>query len=211
MSDWQWGYCHSCGHCLYRIVKGKPLKMCPRCNRVIKYTPLADLNVPSMDAEEFKRGPDIYRTFEPGDRIWSLEELSDNVGWCIHSMEEYRKHLQQDFDMYRAKAPPPVSSKTRFIWRKVGDMMHLTLIHPLENGTKEIEIIGTEPDAIFDAKERIEAARWLKQCEEDLAAHMERKRLMRKHLDAIADIVDELDYSDKFLGLRQKCQTIHNR
>ena len=72
--------------------------------------------------------------------------------------------------------------------------------------TKEIEIIGTEPDAIFDAKERIEAARWLNQCEEDLAAHMERERLMRKHLDAIADIVDELDYSDKFLGLRQNAK-----
>lgn len=211
MSGWLWGYCHSCGHCLYRIVKGKPLKICPRCNRVIKYTPLADFNVPSMDAEEFKRGPDIYRMFEPGVRIWSLEELADNVRWCIDWMEDYRKDLQQGVDEYRAKAPPPVSSKTRFVWRKVGDMMHLTLIHPLENGTKEIEIIGTEPDAIFDAKERIEAARWLKQCEEDLAAHMERERLMRKHLDAIADIVDELDYSDKFLGLRQKCQTIHNR
>ena len=26
----------------------------------------------------------------------------------------------------------------------------------------------------------------------------------------LTDIVDELDYSDKFLGHRQKCQTIHN-
>lgn len=208
MSDWLRGYCHSCGHCLYRIVKGKRLKICPRCNRVIKYTPLADLNVPSMDAEEFKRGPDIYRMFEPGDRIWSLEELAENVKWCLYWMEGYRKDLQQGVDMYRAKAPPPVSSKTRFIWRKVGDMMHLTLIHPLENGTNEIEIIGTEPDAIFDAKKRIEAARWLKQYEEDLAAHMERERLMGKNLDAIADIVDELDYNDKFLGQDLKNQAI---
>jgi hypothetical protein len=155
-----------------------------------------------MDSEEFKRGPDIYRILGPTDRIWSLRELAENVQLCIYWMEDYRKDLQKDVDRYRAKALPPVSSKTRFIWRKDGDMMHLTLVHPLANGTQEIEIIGTDPDAIYNAKSRIEAARWLKQCEEDLAAHMERDRLMRKHLDAIADIVDELDYSDKFLELR---------
>jgi hypothetical protein len=161
-----------------------------------------------MDTEEFKRGPDVYRTLGAGDQIWSLEELADNVKWCIHWMEDYRKHLQQGVDEHRAKAPPPVNSKTRFFWRKAGDMMHLTLIHPLENGTEEIEIIGTDPDAIFDAKKRIEAARWLKQCEEDLAAHIERERQMRKHLDAIADIVDKLDYSDKFLGQDLEIQAI---
>jgi hypothetical protein len=161
-----------------------------------------------MDEEEFKRGPDVYRMFEAGDQIWSLEDLADNVMWCLHWMEGYRKDLQQDVNKYRAKAPSPVSSNTRFVWRKDGNMMHLTLIHPLENGTEEIEIVGTDPEAIFDAKDRIEAARWLKQCEEDLASHMEHERLMRKHLDAIADIVDGLDYSDKFLDLQRQGRAI---
>jgi hypothetical protein len=37
---------------------------------------------------------------------------------------------------------------------------------------------------------------------------MERERLMREHLDAIADIVDKLDYSDKFLGRNLENQAI---
>jgi hypothetical protein len=208
MTDWLWGFCFTCGHCLFRVVNGKRLEICPRCNQTIRYSPFADRNVPWMNDEEFKRGPDVYRMFEIGDRIWPLEELAENVKWCISTMEEYRKHLQQDVDRYREEAPPPVNSETSFTWRKDGDLMHLTLIHPLENGTNEIEIVGTDPDAIFDARRRIEAARWLKQCEEDLAAHMERERQMREHLDAIADIVDKLDYSDKFLGRNLENQAI---
>lgn len=198
MTDWLWGFCFTCGHCLFRVVNGKRPEICPRCNQAIRLSTFADLNVPRMDEEEFKRGPDVYRMFEHGHNIWSLRVLAENVKWCLRWMEDYRKQLQRDVDRYREKAPPPVNAETSFTWRKDGDLMHLTLIHPLENGTKEIEIVGTDPGAIYEARRRIEAARWLKQCEEDLADHLERDRLMRKHLEAIADMVDSLDYSDKF-------------
>lgn len=130
---------------------------------------------------------------------WSTEELARNAQFCLSDMKRYRKHLKKNVNKYRSEAPPPVNADTKIIWREGGGLMHLTLVHPLEDGTDAIEVVGTNYEAIRNARSRIEAARWLGQAEEDFNSHMERENRMMKHLDGIADILDELNYRDRYL------------
>lgn len=135
------------------------------------------------------------------ERSWSTEELAKNALFSLSFMKEDRDLLQKDVDHYRSEAPPPVNSETKFIWRKEKKLMHLTLVHPQKNGVEIIEIVGTDPNAISAARKRIEAARWLAQSEEDLHCQIEREQQLRANLNSIADILNELDYKDKFLNL----------
>lgn len=156
-----------------------------------------------QEAEEIGLERWLHPYISPDDEIqsWSTEELSQNIMGCISSIDDYRKDLQKNVDNYQLKAPAPVNSRTKIIWRKSGKLMHLTLAHPLKDGTEQIETIGTDPDKIYDAKKRIEAARWLAQSKEDLKSHTKREKRLLNHLDRIADILDELNYHDKFLNV----------
>ena len=149
----------------------------------------------AFPALNFDKMPDF------SNKTRSLEQLAQDVMGCVHTMKDYRDHLEKDVDDYRSKAPPPVNSETRFHWRKSGALMHLTLSHPKEDGTETLEIIGTDPDDIRHAKSRIEAARWLAQREDELQSHIERERQLHRQLDRVADILDELDYQDRFMGV----------
>jgi len=127
---------------------------------------------------------------------------------CISSMKKYRKDLQDHTDEYTKKTdglPDNVDILKDIVykWRseKNTGMMHLTIAYPLNNGTSQLEIIGTDPEAIKKSRKLIENSRWLTQFSYDLDCHIKREKQLMGHLESIAGLIKELDdrYKDRFL------------